>query len=44
MLVNKGYLHDDNTKFVRRITTSYHPPTAKKVRAICVVYLRRAQS
>lgn len=44
MLVNKGYLHDDNTKFVRRITTSYHPPTLKKVRAICVVYVRRTQS
>ena len=44
MLKNKGYLHDDNTKYVRKITTSYHPPTLKKVRAICVVYLRRAQS
>lgn len=44
MLKNKGYLHDDNTKYVRKITTSYHPPTLKKVRAICVVYLKRAES
>jgi len=43
MLVNKGYLHDDNTKYVRRITTSYHPPTQAKVRAICVVIVRRTQ-
>ena len=44
MLKNKGYIHDDNTKYVRRVIISYHPPTLKKVRAICVVYVRRTQS
>ena len=44
MLVNKGYLHDDNTKYVRRITTSYHSPTVAKVRAICIIIIKPAQS
>lgn len=39
LLKNKSYIHDDNTKHVRKITTSYHAPSLKNARAICVVYI-----
>lgn len=44
LLKNKNYIHDDNTKHVRKITTSYHAPTLKNSRAVCVVLLSSLKS